>query len=336
MDERNGTVIVNAARRVIDKTIDFIYLSTIVNSPQWALDLIRTGVTRSDFRRGNVKDSINIPSLNLTIDKNKQGFLLDAFTYASNLKDHCKATFRIDEHSQLVADIGDIRALLSNFGDLMTLDDVFLKNEYEITLTGPSVILDVGMNVGFASLFFARNRDAVVFGYEPFSTTYQQALKNFDMNTELRGRIRPNQYGLAGSTRNMNVQYSFELNRSAGIFGVSKDCTPKGPRTHDEITEDIQLKDATEEIRRIRKEFPSHDMILKLDCEGAEYEIIDSLSRSGELRRIKALLVEWHIRRPDNDPEDIVRKCEASGFIVGLRKTRAPTGSLFAIKAHSG
>jgi len=336
MGEGNGIVIVNAARWVTNKIVDFIDLSTIVDSPQWARDLMRLGVTRSDLERGDRKDSINIPSLNLIIDKKKQGFVLDALIYAMNLRDHCKASFRIDENGQLVADIGGIHALLSNSGDLMTLEDVFLRNEYDMTLTGPSVIVDVGMNVGFATLFFARDRNAVVFGYEPFGTTYKQALKNLDLNNELKGRIRPNQYGLAGSTRKMDVPYSFELNRSAGIFGLSKDATPRGFRARDEIMEQIQLIDATEEIRRIRSKFPSHDMILKLDCEGAEYEIVDSLYRSGELRGIKALLVEWHLRRPDNNPEDIVRKCEASGFIVGLRRTRDPTGSLFAIKAHSG
>lgn len=213
---------------------------------------------------------------------------------------------------------------------------MFLKNEYNLTLTGKSVIMDVGMNVGFAALFFARDPNALVFGYEPFGTTYKQALKNLDLNSDLKGRIRPNQFGLAGSTRKMDVPYSFELNRSAGIFGLSKDATPRGFRARDEIMEQIQLVDATEEIRKVRKEFPNHDTILKLDCEGAEYEIIDSLYRSGELRRIKALLVEWHLRKPDNDPEDIVRKCEASGFTVGLRRTRDPTGSLFALKANSG
>ena len=324
------------AKRITNKIVDFINLSTIVDSPQWARDLVNLGVTRSDLEKSDRKGSINISSLNITIDRKKHGFVLDVLSYARNLQDHCKASFRIDDNGQLVADIGGIHALLSNSGDLMTLEDVFLKNEYDLTLTGPSVIMDVGMNVGYAALFFARDQNVVVYGYEPFKTTYTLALKNIDLNNEMKGRIKPNQYGLAGSTRRMDVPYSFELNRSAGIFGLARDATPRGSRVHDDTMEQIQLVDATEEVRKVKGEFPNHDMILKLDCEGAEYEIVDSLYRSGELRRIKALLVEYHLRSPDNNPEDIARKCEAAGFIVGLRRTRDPTGSLFAIKVRSG
>ena len=57
--------------------------------------------------------------------------------------------------------------------------------------------------------------------------------------------------------------------------------------------------------------------LLKLDIEGAEYEVLEALCKSGEVRRARQLLIEFHHHCTDRTIED-TRRCmariEASGF----------------------
>jgi FkbM family methyltransferase len=59
--------------------------------------------------------------------------------------------------------------------------------------------------------------------------------------------------------------------------------------------------------------------VLKLDIEGAEYEILDALCRSGEIRKARQLLVEFHHHCTDRtlqDTLDTIAKVRASGFLL--------------------
>lgn len=58
--------------------------------------------------------------------------------------------------------------------------------------------------------------------------------------------------------------------------------------------------------------------VLKLDIEGAEYDVIDALCSSGELQRARQLLVEYHHHCTDRSLQDTlasVARIEASGFV---------------------
>jgi hypothetical protein len=37
-------------------------------------------------------------------------------------------------------------------------------------------------------------------------------------------------------------------------------------------------------------------LVAKIDCEGAEYQIIDALAEAGLLEKVDAFLIEWHGR----------------------------------------
>jgi|1185.fasta_scaffold06522_3 FkbM family methyltransferase len=57
--------------------------------------------------------------------------------------------------------------------------------------------------------------------------------------------------------------------------------------------------------------------VLKLDVEGAEYEVLASLCASGDIRRARQLLIEFHHHCTDRtlrDTQDCMVRIEASGF----------------------
>ena len=71
---------------------------------------------------------------------------------------------------------------------------------------------------------------------------------------------------------------------------------------------------------------------LKLDCEGAEYDIINSLP-SDFLNKIKKSVIEYHLA--DTHPkllEQLIKKLRKYSFIVNTRPLFSDIGFLFANK----
>jgi len=76
----------------------------------------------------------------------------------------------------------------------------------------------------------------------------------------------------------------------------------------------------------------SHCSLLKLDCEGAEYEIIESLSKEN-LKIIQNIILEYHLL--DSKPNliiNLIKKLENNSFSIIKNKTESTMGILHAIK----
>jgi hypothetical protein len=69
--------------------------------------------------------------------------------------------------------------------------------------------------------------------------------------------------------------------------------------------------------------------LLKLDAEGAEYGIIDRLSRTGGLDHISYAVVEWHL---SPGKQYITSRLESAGFKTTARVLE-PDGSIGIINA---
>lgn len=65
--------------------------------------------------------------------------------------------------------------------------------------------------------------------------------------------------------------------------------------------------------------------VLKLDIEGAEYEVLDALCASGAIRRARQVLVEFHhgwTEHPLQHTRDTAARVEASGFRLAYTENR--------------
>jgi Methyltransferase FkbM domain len=104
---------------------------------------------------------------------------------------------------------------------------------------------------------------------------------------------------------------------------------PPNEKFDDEITEMVVVKDVAEEFVKIEKLEPGIRKLCKMDCEGAEFEILNHLFKTGRIAVMDIYLIEWH----DIDPADIVRQFLNSGFEV-IKSTAAhlTTGMIYAIK----
>jgi len=247
------------------------------------------------------------------------------------------AHYSRDEDGRLLCEVEGITIVLRTIQDMWILNDVIVKGQYDVALAEPAVIWDIGMNVGIASLCFAARGAAAVVGYEPIAPTFTRALENLALNPSLVGLITPINVGVGGSCRTEMVDYCDELHASVGLAGAVGDPSLR----HDVLKlpaeavirkESLHMEDAPSILGAIRSSHPGLPVIAKVDCEGAEYEIIEALRRSGDLQTLHALIIEWHNRGPEP-----LRRCLIdAGFTVLTPDREGDTwGRLYAVGARS-
>ena len=190
----------------------------------------------------------------------------------------------------------------STYDELCGIQDIFGENTYEYFLdSSDNVVIDIGMNIGAASIFFAMRQDVCrVYSYEPFPATYQDAVKNFTYNSVYSKKIVPINAGLSdrpgyeellynsSMTCGMSTQKNFlsaavDKYKNWGFYREEKEKTAK-----------IHLLDAGKEIEKILAENPGKRFILKIDCEGSEYRIFERLDELGLVGRFSIIMLEWH------------------------------------------
>ncbi|SHE33297.1 FkbM family methyltransferase [Schwartzia succinivorans] len=187
----------------------------------------------------------------------------------------------------LKCDFDGVKFLVKNKSDLGVMNSIFVYNSWDFYINKKCTVIDIGMNIGLASLFFA-NMNIVdeVYGYEPFPMTYEDALNNFKLNPTISRKIQALNYGLSDIDSTLTCLYNPEYTTNMR--------TDNEKRKHgfNEISVNIQLKDSYEVLKDILN--TDKITVLKLDCEGAEYSIMRRLDESGLLAKIDMILAETH------------------------------------------
>jgi FkbM family methyltransferase len=201
---------------------------------------------------------------------------------------------------------------LFNGDGISIFEDLFGTEDYYFDIGAQSVVIDLGMNIGLASLYFSARSDVDhVYGFEPFTPTYEQALFNFRLNQQYATKIHPNNYGLGDASRELTLDY---YPRSPGRASTVKSIDEILPlRRYDTHRETVEIRNAADELRSIIDQHLDHRIIVKCDTEGAEKEIFESLDGAGLLRDIDMALIEFHFSC-DGFLTDVLKKNDFSFF----------------------
>jgi FkbM family methyltransferase len=161
-----------------------------------------------------------------------------------------------------------------------------LDDEYKlarIEFRPGDVVVDVGANIGIVALYLAKKHpDIQIIAIEPVPTTYQHLLENIDLNG-VRGVTTLN---CAVTRDRRDLRMIVHPAHSGGSTGHLKEIEQSG---HYNLTVHSRtLDDIFDEY------VPARCRLLKIDCEGAEYEI---LSGARCLRRVDYLGMELHTNR---------------------------------------
>lgn len=177
-----------------------------------------------------------------------------------------------------------------NNGDIQ---GVFLRNEYQFLPVRGKTVVDIGANIGDSSIYFALRGASKIIALEPFPVNYEAARKNVEFNN-LSDKITVLLAGCAGHQ---------------GSIVIDREYKSEGGSSLHEFQSGIRIPLLT--IEYILNEFviPSQS-ILKVDCEGCEYDVILS-STPETLQRFSHIQIEYHYGY-----KNLKTKLETSGFQV--------------------
>jgi len=174
---------------------------------------------------------------------------------------------------------------------------IFFKEEYKWLIEGQKdpIIIDVGGDVGDSALYFAMKGAKKVIVIEPFPNNYEHLVNNIISNN-FQDKIIP-----------INAMVGKE-NKKTNII----------------IPEEFFVKDAKESesgyqiemftLSKLIERFNLREALLKMDCEGCEYESI--LNENDETLKIfKRIELEYHYGY-----EKLKEKLEKCGFTVKYTK----------------
>lgn len=174
--------------------------------------------------------------------------------------------------------------------------NIFLEDVYRILPVNGKVVLDVGANIGDSSIYFALRGASKVIGIEPFPDNYEMARKNIVLNN-FSGRISVMLAGCSANSGYINITEDLE----SGIASPTYDDNYKPGTNVPSLTLESILKEY---------DIQNGETILKMDCEGCEYDTILSAS-DAILRQFSHMLIEYHAGY-----KDLKERLEKSSFEV--------------------
>jgi FkbM family methyltransferase len=170
-----------------------------------------------------------------------------------------------------------VQIYLSTPDDLKTLVEVLLRREYG-PISSDAVVVDVGANIGVFSLFALAKGARLVHALEPCAESFEILSRNIRVNAA-EGRIQPERLVVAATSGDM-VKFPVASSRENAV--IKGETTVKFQMTPTETLEDLLDRYGLQSVD-----------LLKLDCEGAEREILLSTPPT-VWRRIRDIRLEFH------------------------------------------
>jgi FkbM family methyltransferase len=211
------------------------------------------------------------------------------------------------------------------FDDIRFLKEIFISRVYDLLPFAPSMLFDVGMNIGATSLLLAQNASfEEIHAFEPFPTTYRRAVANLALNPKASAKITAHNFGLSDHEETLEGFFN------PADSGMSSTVTPG----HGELSQSVAIKDAAQVLAPLfqRAEANRRRIVMKIDCEGSEFALFRSLDRAGLLRKVTAMAVEWHHGFGDRDKE-LFAPLARNGFVVIDRDPPTGNGFFYAVRA---
>ena len=160
-----------------------------------------------------------------------------------------------------------------------TAKDYFLNIENNIIIQNFSgTVIDIGAHHGIFSIF-AASKGFKVLSYEPNPINFAVLKRNSEENSDLNIKL----FNEAVSNKSEFLNFNMGKTSTTGALVNSQ---RDWKRTNDDIkVQCLCINQILNEHRNIK--------ILKIDCEGGEYEIIKSISNNN-LKKIEIFYIEVH------------------------------------------
>ena len=214
---------------------------------------------------------------------------------------------------------------LFHFQDSILSDSVNIianelnNNDYDfqnIYFKEGDIVIDIGANVGMVSILLAKQFPFLkIYSFEPLKENYDNLLKNIELNNIPDGIITAENKAVTKDGRliNMSINSSNKGGSStADVISTNSIMTK----------ENCQIESIT--LEEIFKKYNINKLkLLKIDCEGSEYEILYN-TNTNILNKIENLIGEFHENKDLTDEYDIDKLCDyVSKYIKNYKVTKA-------------
>lgn len=204
---------------------------------------------------------------------------------------------------------------------LMSFEEHILKDEYllgSIDLQNKTII-DIGANIGDTALEFVNRGVKRVYSIEPIPQTFQYLIKNIS-NNSLENVIIPLNYGI--SDKNEKMVIPIRENASGGN-SVSFN---KRNRVNKLYSKNVEVNVIT--VKDLWDIIKTKVDIIKIDCEGCEYSIIQNNDLINFFNP-EYILIEYHsgeqkirnwLKLNEYEIVNALPKSKAVGVIIAKKK----------------
>ena len=181
----------------------------------------------------------------------------------------------------------------------LVLYEYFSPCPYYDDLNGRTVF-DVGGNIGDTALFMAKE-GATVYSFEPVPEIYQLAKKNIEINPDLKDKIH---------------MFNYAIDDKDGEIELFMESMEKNPSISSFTKVGKKITVTSYSIESALKKFNIKPDILKMDCEGSEYNIV----LNSDLSMFNRIILEYHEKFVGTPYNVLVERLEDMGFEVTVLK----------------
>jgi len=200
----------------------------------------------------------------------------------------------------LIRNKSDAIAFFENF----ILEVNNLEDKFEIKKN--DVVIDIGAHVGYFTLYAAkRAQTGMVISFEPTKESFSVLKNNVKINNFQN--ILINNLAVA----RISESRTFFVDKK---YGISNTFYESNAGLEKEIVQTTTLDEIYDKYNLENIDF------LKMDCEGAEFEII--LNTSTEiLKKIKKISMEIHEDMVPHKVEELIVKLSKNGFTINIKNS---------------
>ena len=169
-------------------------------------------------------------------------------------------------------------------------EEYFADDQWDMIDFNNRYVIDIGANIADTTLYFAKE-NATVIAFEPVKHLYEMGLENISLNPKLENKIKFINKAVGGKR---------------GKLTIGNETTKTYINDNDSYQIDIiTVHDVLEEY-----DFPAD--ILKMDCEGCEFEVI----HNEDLTMFNDIIFEHHSKQVGKDFKPLIEKLKKDGFKI--------------------
>ncbi len=193
--------------------------------------------------------------------------------------------FGLRKKEDIVEFKNGVRCIIRNKSDSIAFLEVFFLNTNdwieEFKIKEKDIVVDIGAHVGYFSIYSSINaKNGKIFAFEPYSKSFEVLKKNLEINQITN--VIPQNLGVTKESGTSTLYFKKNYAIGNSIYKNTDSDSNIEIKT-------ISLQDIIKNnsLQRIN--------ILKLDCEGAEYQILLNLDHQ-TLEKIDKIVSEIHPR----------------------------------------